>query len=738
MRHWLMRSRGADDGYAGGCRRVQGPPESLSVGTCAVLAPCLREARSCLVAAWWQGGCCPRGPVPGDLVRLLLASRAPYSPAVLLAAHHPTGECGPSPSWAPWWVGGRGAEFSAHNMASLGKRTSASAASDPSASAVPNPPASASTLASANPQAPDPSASAEPRVPYQPPASANPSASAGPPASTNPKTSAASRDRVNPSTPRVLIITSESKKLSSLSPFQRKEGCDHFGRVSRCDKLRDGGLEVEFTNDEDAKQALSATEFIYSVKDGDSRRQIRIPIAVSAHRTKNTSRGVIYCVDLEDISDEDITDGLSAFGVVSARRIKTRKNGVLVPTHSVILTFDQLDLPREVPIGYIKVKVRQYIPSPMRCFRCLRFGHTQVYCKNRTTCSKCAASGHTGDECTAELTRCVNCGEGEAPHSALDPKCPALKRERDIVAIKYTEKVSFREARERYNATHPRRSYASVAKGAQPTRPESGPQHGNISQLITLLRSFGLTLTGPGVPPGPAAHTPQPPAVANPTAETQTSPTRSGEAHRSDPGGGWTLVQGRRGSGQPRTAASRPGSATPPVRSPINPSEPAGTAVMEALRRGEEERRAREAKRARLAERARETLRSPGVEAASDPSATRPAPLEPSSAGKPPPMGPPPPPPPLRRPPPLPQQSEAAQSPSVATTAAGKPAEERPTKRSLPLEGSPTDGGTPRARQRCQPGTATGRSSSADGRLRRGHAPIRFGESTFSGASHYF
>ena len=107
-----MRSRGADDGYAGGCRRVQGPPESLSVGTCAVLAPCLREAWSCLVAAWWQGGCCPRGPVPGDLVRLLLASRAPYSPAVLLAAHHPTGECGPSPSWAPWWVGGRGAESS--------------------------------------------------------------------------------------------------------------------------------------------------------------------------------------------------------------------------------------------------------------------------------------------------------------------------------------------------------------------------------------------------------------------------------------------------------------------------------------------------------------------------------------------------------------------------------------------------------------------------------------------------
>ena len=124
-----MASRGPGDGYAGGCRRVQGPSEFLSVGTCAVLAPCLREARSCLVAAWCRGGCCPRGPAPGDFVLLLLATRAPYSLAVLLADHHPTGECGPSPSWAPRWVGAREAEIScSHTMATFAtKRTSASA-----------------------------------------------------------------------------------------------------------------------------------------------------------------------------------------------------------------------------------------------------------------------------------------------------------------------------------------------------------------------------------------------------------------------------------------------------------------------------------------------------------------------------------------------------------------------------------------------------------------------------------
>ena len=101
---WFYGVKGSGRWVRGGCRRVQGPPEFLSVRTCAVLAPCLREAQSCLVAAWCRGGCCPRCPAPGDLVLLLLALRAPYSPAVFLAAHHPSGECGPSLSWTPRWA----------------------------------------------------------------------------------------------------------------------------------------------------------------------------------------------------------------------------------------------------------------------------------------------------------------------------------------------------------------------------------------------------------------------------------------------------------------------------------------------------------------------------------------------------------------------------------------------------------------------------------------------------------
>ena len=527
-------------------------------------------------------------------------------------------------------------------------------------------------------------------------------------------------------TPRVLVFSCESRKLSSLSPFQRREGCDRFGKAIRCDKLKDGGIEVEFTEEKDAKRALAATEFAFTVREGQGRCLVRLPITVSAHRTKNSCRGVIFCLDLEGVSDEDIAEGLSDAGVVSARRIRSKRAGVLTPTHNIILTFNSIDLPQEVFVGYVRVKVRPYIPGPMRCFRCLRFGHTRDYCKNRPTCGNCAASDHTGDDCTAEDKKCVNCDANQKPHSAFDPSCPALQREKEIVTIKVTERVTFREARERYNSRHPGRSYARVAKDAPTSHPVSAQQQqqrGHIGQLIALLQSFGLTLSGPGIPPGPATPgVSQATVAASTSAATQTSPTR-GEVDESDLGGGWTVVRGRRGSGHTSTAG---GEASPPPRPPRR-AGPSPTAVSQALRRGQEEQRAFEERRARRIQKALEARSSTGAEAAPAASSAARSPQPPGTvATDKSPMGPPPPPPPRTprpAPPPPPKAVSEAQAstelvPSVAGRA-GPPVEERPAKRSLPWESSPTEGGTPRTRQRFQPGSTGGRSSSADGRLDR-------------------
>ncbi|XP_037076872.1 zinc finger protein 408-like [Pollicipes pollicipes] len=48
-------------------------------------------------------------------------------------------------------------------------------------------------------------------------------------------------------------------------------------------------------------------------------------MTVEVHRTKNSSKGIINCFDLKDVSEEEIVDGLTEFGVTDARRIKVRR-----------------------------------------------------------------------------------------------------------------------------------------------------------------------------------------------------------------------------------------------------------------------------------------------------------------------------------------------------------------------------------------------------------------------------
>ena len=39
-----------------------------------------------------------------------------------------------------------------------------------------------------------------------------------------------------------------------------------------------------------------------------------------------------------------------------------------------------------------------YIPYPLRCFQCQKFGHSQKWCKNQLACWKCGSEGYNGGE----------------------------------------------------------------------------------------------------------------------------------------------------------------------------------------------------------------------------------------------------------------------------------------------------------------------------------------------------
>ena len=231
------------------------------------------------------------------------------------------------------------------------------------------------------------------------------------------------------------------------------------------------------------------------------------------------------------------------------RRNRVKRGDALVPTNSILLTFDRPDIPSDIRICYVRVHVRPLVPNPMRCYRCQRFGHTRQYYRNRPACGTCSSTDHTGEDCPSENPWCVNCGEGQDPNPSYDRLCPALTREKEILSVMSTQRLSFREARETCNKSHPKISYADAAKSAPKSSTSS--EQMTLTRFIALLRSFGLT----HVWTSDVSERSSVPAVPA-TCEVTEDAGRDGD--------GFTLVQRRRVTG-------RRSSTSAASESPLNP-----------------------------------------------------------------------------------------------------------------------------------------------------------------------
>lgn len=98
-------------------------------------------------------------------------------------------------------------------------------------------------------------------------------------------------------------------------------------------------------------------------------------------------RGVISNVPLE-MSTEEVKKDIQCRKMIEAKRLQTNESGVKSNSLSVLFVFEKL-MPTEVKMGWINHKVREYIPQPLRCFKCQIMGHTAQQCKWRQRCTKC-------------------------------------------------------------------------------------------------------------------------------------------------------------------------------------------------------------------------------------------------------------------------------------------------------------------------------------------------------------
>ena len=71
-----------------------------------------------------------------------------------------------------------------------------------------------------------------------------------------------------------------------------------------------------------------------------------------------------------------------------------RRNDILVPTITFILTFRNHILPQSIKAGYLNIPVDPYAPNPLRCFKCKKYGHGQKIRCNKMTCARCGQIDH--------------------------------------------------------------------------------------------------------------------------------------------------------------------------------------------------------------------------------------------------------------------------------------------------------------------------------------------------------
>ncbi|KAG7196401.1 hypothetical protein KM043_018810, partial [Ampulex compressa] len=221
--------------------------------------------------------------------------------------------------------------------------------------------------------------------------------------------------------------------------------------VANIRKIR-GGLLVEVLTEKQSKTLLNVESFT------------GCNVRVSPHASLNYSKGVITCPDLLNCSTADIERELKDQGVIAAKRITTRRNGFEENTTSIVLTFDRPNIPQKVKAAMYVLPVRLYVPSPLRCFKCQKFGHTSHRCNNEPMCS-CGRKPHEGSPCT-EPFFCLNC---KGNHRASSRNCPEYKEEVAIQKLMTEKKVGYIEAKREFrknNGYNFSKSFAQIT--AQP------------------------------------------------------------------------------------------------------------------------------------------------------------------------------------------------------------------------------------------------------------------------------
>ena len=219
-----------------------------------------------------------------------------------------------------------------------------------------------------------------------------------------------------PNPPMWLIITSKEEKYNyfKFSRYLQKK----FGGISSKDISR-------FGKDSILVHAKSRTQShmlsLMKVKDTDMVKEIK------PHLSFSYGRGVIFDRDLYDFSESEILE-MCPPSVWKVKKVPK--------ANMIVLSFNDPDVPSHVVIENLRIYVRPFLPKPLQCFNCFRFGHPSGSCKNNKICNVCSSLEH--GECSL-TPQCINCKEA---HVSTDKKCEQYRMEAAALSKANNEHLS--------------------------------------------------------------------------------------------------------------------------------------------------------------------------------------------------------------------------------------------------------------------------------------------------------
>ena len=171
----------------------------------------------------------------------------------------------------------------------------------------------------------------------------------------------------------------------------------------------------------------------------------RRPIS-AADRDKDSKKSTVVTGVMPIVSEENVrrsiqeNQGLNVTGT----RLINKASGNSI--HKVKVTFDleedksKVDIRKRVMIGNTSCMIEEYKKKTrtMQCYKCQRYGHSQLQCYASERCGRCAGT-HSRRDCNSRTSKCANCS---GDHMSTDDRCPRVTNFRDRINNKKVGQVN--------------------------------------------------------------------------------------------------------------------------------------------------------------------------------------------------------------------------------------------------------------------------------------------------------